>query len=188
MISSGCEKIPTAINSVALIEVAKPVETHQNFTAIHQTNQEKLASEVLVEDFLDQGTDDVLFDVSKQLDTDTEMFVANIGSNELKPDGKTSTFDTTIATTTENNEEEKLGPVPEWQETGVKFGWARKKFNSKFYPGFLLLNEKFKWITTKAELSSYAFKPFDFSEKINKNLKNRADIEHLRNFNKTNFI
>lgn len=59
---------------------------------------------------MDQSTDDVLFDVSKQLDTDTEMFVANIGSNELKPDGKTSTFDTTIASTTKNNEEEKLGP------------------------------------------------------------------------------
>lgn len=109
-ISSGCEKIPTAINSVALMEVAEPVETHQNFTAIQHTNQEKLALEVLVEDFLDQSTDYVLFDVSKQLDTDTEMFGANIGSNELKPDGKTSTFDTTIASTTKNNEEEKLGP------------------------------------------------------------------------------
>lgn len=79
----------------------------------------------------------------------------------------------------------KFFSVHEWQETGVEFGWARKKFNSKFYPGFLLLNEKFKWITTKAELSSYAFKPFDFSEKINENLKNKAHIEHLRNFNKT---
>lgn len=73
--------------------------------------QQKLALKVVVEDFSEQGTEDVISDVSKQLDTYTEIFATNICSNVIKPDGKTSTCDITIATTTENNEqEEELGP------------------------------------------------------------------------------
>lgn len=79
----------------------------------------------------------------------------------------------------------KFFSVPDWRKPGVKFGWAMKSSNNRFYPGFLL-NKEFRWITTKSELSSYSFKPVQFCEELKKRHKNKAHMEHLRKFNRQN--